>query len=115
MVNAVVVQRKIMSLPGEICLPKLPNGIGGTEPAKVRVNRAEVSRGRELNEFVEERSEGSARSIADGFMTRLAFSSPVGVCKLPKLMDISYHTAFRPFLNKLVEFSSSETRSRKFG
>jgi hypothetical protein len=59
MVNAVVVQRKIMSLPGEICLPKLPNGIGGTEPAKVRVNRAEVSRGRELNEFVEERSEGS--------------------------------------------------------
>ena len=59
MVNAVVVQRKIMSLPGEICLPKLPNGSGGTEPAKVRVNRAEVSRGRELNEFVEERSEGS--------------------------------------------------------
>ena len=42
-----VVQRKIMSLPGEICLPKLPNGSGGTEPAKVRVNRAEVSRGRE--------------------------------------------------------------------
>ncbi len=46
-VNAVVVQRKIMCLPGEICLPKLPNGRGGTEPAKVRVNRAEVSRGRE--------------------------------------------------------------------
>ena len=59
MVNAVVVQRKIMSLPGEICLPKLPNGSGGTEPAKVRVNRAEVSRGRELNVIVEERSEGS--------------------------------------------------------
>jgi hypothetical protein len=58
-VNAVVVQRKIMSLPGEICLPKLPNGSGGTEPAKVRVNRAEVSRGRELNKFVEERSKGS--------------------------------------------------------
>ena len=59
MVNAVVVQRKIMCLPGEIYLPKLPNGSGGTEPAKVRVNRVEVSRGRELNRFVEERSEGS--------------------------------------------------------
>ncbi len=58
-VNAVVVQRKIMFLPGEIYLPKLPNGSGGTEPAKVRVNRVEVSRGRELNAFVEERSEGS--------------------------------------------------------
>ena len=46
-VNAVVVQRKIMFLPGEICLPKLPNSSGGTEPVKVRVNRAEVSRGRE--------------------------------------------------------------------
>ena len=46
-VNAVVVQRKIMFLPGEICLPKLLNGSGGTEPAKVRVNRAEVSRRRE--------------------------------------------------------------------
>ena len=64
MVNAVVVQRKIMFLPGEICLPKLPNGSGGTEPAKVRVNRAEVSRGRELSEFAEERSEGSV--IGDG-------------------------------------------------
>ena len=42
-----LVQRKIMFLPGEICLPKLLNGSGGTEPAKVRVNRAEVSRGRE--------------------------------------------------------------------
>ena len=59
MVNAVVVQRKIMFLPGEICLPKLPNGSGGTEPAKVRVNRAEVSRGREPSEFAGERSEGS--------------------------------------------------------
>lgn len=37
----------------------LPNGSGGTEPAKVRVNRAEVSRGRELNGIVGERSEGS--------------------------------------------------------
>ena len=52
MVNAVVVQRKIMFLPGEICLPKLLNGSGGTEPAKVRVNRAEVSRGREPSEML---------------------------------------------------------------
>ncbi len=59
MVNAVVVQRKIMFLPGEICLPKLPNGSGGTEPAKVRVNRAEVSREREPSEVTGERSEGS--------------------------------------------------------
>jgi len=50
-VNAVVVQRKVMFLPGEMCLPKLPNGSGGTEPAKVRVNRAEVSRGREPSEM----------------------------------------------------------------
>ena len=54
-----VAQGKIMFLPGEICLPKLPNGSGGTEPAKVRVNRAEVSRGREPNDVVGERSEGS--------------------------------------------------------
>ena len=33
----------------KVCLPKLPNGGGGTEPAKVRVNRAEVSRERELS------------------------------------------------------------------
>ncbi len=46
-VNAVVVQGKIMFLPGEICQPKRLNGRGGTEPAKVRVNMAEVSRGRE--------------------------------------------------------------------
>jgi len=39
MVNTEVVQRKIVFLPGEIYLPKLPNGSGGTEPAKVRVNR----------------------------------------------------------------------------
>ena len=59
MVNTAVVQGKIMFLPGEICRPKRPNGRGGTEPAKVRVNTAEVSRGRELGEFPEERSEGS--------------------------------------------------------
>jgi len=63
MVNAAVVQGKIMSLPGEIRLPKRPNGRGGTEPAKVRVNRAEVSRGREPGECRQapagERSEGS--------------------------------------------------------
>ena len=63
MVNAVDVQGKIMLLPGEICQPKRLNGRGGTEPAKVRVNRAEVSRGRELGvcrqALSEERSEGS--------------------------------------------------------
>ncbi len=59
MVNAVVVQGKIMLLPGEICQPKRSNGRGGTEPAKVRVNMAEVSRGREPGDFSGERSEGS--------------------------------------------------------
>lgn len=59
MVNAAVVQGKIMSLPGEICRPKRPNGRGGTAPAKVRVNTAEVSRGQELGDVPEERSEGS--------------------------------------------------------
>jgi hypothetical protein len=39
--------------------PKRPNGRGGTEPAKVRVNMAEVSRGREPGYFPGERSEGS--------------------------------------------------------
>ena len=58
-VNTVVVQRKIVSLPGETYQPKHPNGCGGTEPAKVRVNTAEVSRGRELGDDPEERSEGS--------------------------------------------------------
>jgi hypothetical protein len=41
MVNTEVVQRKIVSLPGEIYLPKRSNDRGGTEPAKVRVNRVE--------------------------------------------------------------------------
>ena len=59
MVNTEVVQRKIVSLPGEIYLPKRSNDRGGTEPAKVRVNRVEVSRGRELRNHSEERSEGS--------------------------------------------------------
>ena len=59
MVNTVVVQRKIVSLPGETYQPKHPNGCGGTEPAKVRVNMAEVSRGREPGCFPGERSEGS--------------------------------------------------------
>ena len=40
-VNTEVVQRKIVLLPGEIYLPKLSNDSGGTEPAKVRVNRVE--------------------------------------------------------------------------
>ena len=59
MVNTEVVQRKIVLLPGEIYLPKRSNGRGGTEPAKVRVNRVEVSRRRELRIHSEERSEGS--------------------------------------------------------
>jgi hypothetical protein len=58
-VNAAVVQGKIMFLPGEICQPKRPNGRGGTEPAKVRVNMAEVSRGREPRRSPVERSKGS--------------------------------------------------------
>jgi hypothetical protein len=59
MVNTEVLQRKIVSLPGEIYLPKLANDSGGTEPARVRVNRVEVSRRRELRVHSEERSEGS--------------------------------------------------------
>ena len=59
MVNAAVVQGKIMFSPGEICQPKFLNGSGGTEPAKVRVNMAEVSRGREPWACPGERSEGS--------------------------------------------------------
>lgn len=59
MVNAAVVQRQIMFLPGEICRPKRRNGRGGTEPAKVRVNTAEVSRRREPGGCPGERSEGS--------------------------------------------------------
>ncbi len=67
MVNAEVVQRKIVLLPGEIYLPKRLNGRGGTEPAKVRVNRVEVSRGRELRVYSEERSEGSVTGDAREF------------------------------------------------
>ncbi|MBT7044009.1 MAG: hypothetical protein HN977_01340 [Gammaproteobacteria bacterium] len=59
MVNTVAVQRKIVSLPGEIYLPKQSNDCGGTEPAKVRVNRVEVSRRREPGDYSGERSEGS--------------------------------------------------------
>ena len=59
MVNAVVVQRKIVFLPGEIYQPKSPKGDGGTEPAKVRVNMVEVSRRREPKIKLWERSEGS--------------------------------------------------------
>ncbi len=56
-------ERKIVLLPGVvrhsgIYLPKLFNDSGGTEPAKVRVNRVEFSRGRELRLHSEERSEG---------------------------------------------------------
>jgi hypothetical protein len=59
MVNAAVVRGKIMFLPGEVCQPKRLNGRGGTEPAKVRVNMAEVSRRREPGIYSGERSEGS--------------------------------------------------------
>jgi hypothetical protein len=58
-VNAAVVQGKIMFLPGEVCQPKRLNGRSGTEPAKVRVNMAEVSRGREPGRSPGERSKGS--------------------------------------------------------
>jgi len=58
-VNTVVVQRKIVSLPGETYPPKHSNGCGGTEPAKVRVNRVGVSRRREPKIKLRERSEGS--------------------------------------------------------
>ena len=59
MVNAAIVQGKIMQLPGEACLPKTLNRVGGTEPAMVRVNRVGVSRGREPEKDVRERTEGS--------------------------------------------------------
>ena len=64
MVNAAVVWGQSMCLPGELCPPRWLNRRLGTAPAKVRVNKAEVSRGRELNPGVEERSEGSV--VGDG-------------------------------------------------
>ncbi len=64
MVNTEVVQRKIVFLPGEIYLPKLSNDSGGTELSKVRVNRVEVSRRRELRVYSEERSEDSVTGDA---------------------------------------------------
>ena len=65
MVNTEVVQRKIVSLPGEIYLPKRSNERGGTEPVKVRVNRVEVSRRRESGEYPGERSEGGGSVTGD--------------------------------------------------
>ena len=59
MVNAAVVQGRIMRLPGEACQPKPRNGVGGTELARVRVNMAGVSRGREPEGHLGERSEDS--------------------------------------------------------
>jgi len=56
--------RKIVSLPGETYLPKRPNDRGGTEPAKVRVNRVGVSRRREPGEYSGERSEDSVTGDA---------------------------------------------------
>jgi hypothetical protein len=64
MVNTEVVQRKIVCLPGDIYLPNLPNASGGTEPAKVRVNRVEVSRRQEPEARFGERSEGSVTGDA---------------------------------------------------
>ncbi|MCP4486136.1 MAG: hypothetical protein GY820_02275 [Gammaproteobacteria bacterium] len=69
MVNTEVVQRRIVSLSGVVrhsgvYLPKLFNDSGGTEPAKVRVNRVEISRRRELRLHSEERSEGSVTGDA---------------------------------------------------
>ena len=54
-----VVQRKVVFLPGETYPPKHPNGCGGTEPAKVRVKKVGVSRRREPVIQCRERSEGS--------------------------------------------------------
>ena len=59
MVNAVVVQGKIIPLPREICLSRLLNRGGETVPSKVAVNMAEVSRRREPGDHSRERSEGS--------------------------------------------------------
>ena len=59
MVNIVVVQRKIVSLPGEIYLPMACNNAGGTGPAKACVNKVEVSRKREPQEDLWERFSGS--------------------------------------------------------
>jgi hypothetical protein len=73
MVNGVVVQGKIMLLPGEICQPKHPNGCGGTEPAMVRVNMAEISRGRAPRVYPGERSEGSVMLVSSGYS-----STPTG-------------------------------------
>jgi len=64
MVNAVVVQRKIVVLPGEIYQPNHSNECSGTEPARVRVNMVEVSRGREPANDCWERSEGSVMGDA---------------------------------------------------
>jgi hypothetical protein len=48
-----------MCLPGEIRQPKHLNRRGETEPAKVRFNMAEVSRGQEPRWSPGEKSEGS--------------------------------------------------------
>ena len=64
MVNVEVMRRKIVVLPGEIYLPKPANAGGGTEPAKVRVNRVEVSRRQEPEACFGERSEGSVTGDA---------------------------------------------------
>jgi hypothetical protein len=64
LVNAAVVQGKIMSLPGEICRLRGPAGRRGAVAARVRGHRAGVSRGREPGKGAGERSEGSVRGDA---------------------------------------------------
>jgi hypothetical protein len=59
MVNAAIVQGKIMQLPGEICQPKLLNGSGGIGSTTAFIKMAEVSRRREPGAASGERSEGS--------------------------------------------------------
>jgi len=59
MVNAVVVQGRILFLPREICQPRPLNRGGGTVPSKAAVNMTEVSRRREPGGHSRERSEGS--------------------------------------------------------
>lgn len=59
MVNAAIVQGKIMQLPGEVCQPKLLNRSGGIGSTTAFIKMAEVSRRREPGINTRERSEGS--------------------------------------------------------
>ncbi|MBZ0109798.1 MAG: hypothetical protein K8F52_14150 [Candidatus Scalindua rubra] len=59
MVNAAIVQGKIMQLPGDVCQPKLLNGSGGIWSTTALIKMAEVSRRRGPGIYPRERSEGS--------------------------------------------------------